>query len=112
MLTGVNVLDYDLVVAASTFYGYGALYSDVQVTFSDGATRDIVQKDYPVGNFVACGFAGSEKIGFMLPQSLMDYLASSGQSSSSSACDPMQIAKGWAPIGRRVFASAEAREKN
>jgi hypothetical protein len=40
------------VCAASTIYGYGALYSDVQVTFLDGQTADLVQKAYPLSNFI------------------------------------------------------------
>jgi len=52
--------------AASTIFGYGALYSDVQVTFRDGNTKDLLQKAYPVSNFIAAGFAGSVRIGFKL----------------------------------------------
>ena len=57
------------VVGAPSVFGYGALYSDVQVTFADGNTRDLVQKAYPLSNFIAAGFAGSVRVGFMLLQS-------------------------------------------
>lgn len=36
------------VCAASTIYGYGGLYSDVQVTFPDESTADLIQKAYPI----------------------------------------------------------------
>ena len=62
------------VVAASTIWGYGALYSDVQVTLSDGSTRDMLRKAYPVANVIAAGFAGSVRIGFSLIQSLESIL--------------------------------------
>lgn len=99
------------VVAASTIYGYGALYSDVQVTFRDGATRDLLQKAYPVGNFVAAGFAGSVKIGFLLIQSLMDYLALPEEALDKFAWDPVVAAVEWAPIAKAVFQSAGPEEQ-
>lgn len=99
------------VVAASTIYGYGALYSDVQVTFRDGTTRDVLQKAYPVANFMAGGFAGSVKIGFMLLQSLIDQLTTPGESPDTYACHPVAAAFGWAPVARAVFASAESSER-
>ena len=55
-------------------FGYGALYSDVQVTFPDGSTKDLLQKAYPLSNFIAAGFAGSVRIGFMLLDSLSQFL--------------------------------------
>jgi hypothetical protein len=100
------------VVAASTIYGYGALYSDVQVTFRDGTTRDILQKAYTVANFVAGGFAGSVKIGFMLVQSLIDHLTVADTPDDDTyAWDPLAAALSWAPIAPRVFASAEDSEQ-
>ena len=99
------------VVAASTIYGYGALYSDVQVTFRDGTTRDLLQKAYPVSNFIAAGFAGSVKIGFMLVQSLMDHLALPGEALDKFAWDPIIAAVGWAPIAKAVFQAAEPAEQ-
>jgi hypothetical protein len=53
-----------------TVFGYGALYSDVQVTFRDGGTKHLLQEAYPLSNFIAAGFAGSVHIGFMLLDSL------------------------------------------
>jgi hypothetical protein len=99
------------VVAASTIYGYGALYSDVQVTFRDGTTRDVLQKAYTVADFIAGGFAGSVKIGFMLLQSLIDHLVVPSQPDGAYAWDPVAAALSWAPTAPRVFASAEDHER-
>jgi hypothetical protein len=99
------------VVAASTIYGYGALYSDVQVTYPDGTTRDVLQKAYPVANFMAGGFAGSVKIGFMLMQSLIDHLKAPAGYAKTHALDPVAAALSWEPIAQSVFATADAGER-
>jgi hypothetical protein len=99
------------VVAASTIFGYGALYSDVQVTLRNGTTRDILQKGYIVANFIAGGFAGSVKIGFMLIQSLSDHLALPTEMEETYAWEPVAAALSWAPIAKQVFASADAIER-
>jgi ATP-dependent protease HslVU (ClpYQ) peptidase subunit len=55
-------------------FDYGAMMSDVRVTFSDGSERDLVQKAYSVGPYILAGFAGSVKIGFQLIESLARFL--------------------------------------
>jgi hypothetical protein len=99
------------VVAASTLFGYGALYSDVRVTFRDGTERDLVQKAYPMGNYIAGGFAGSIKLGFMLLQSLADSLAASEDEIDRVVFDPVPVAIKWSPLARSIFLSAEAEER-
>jgi hypothetical protein len=99
------------VVAASTIFGYGALYSDVQVTFRDGSTRDLVQKAYPISNFIVAGFSGSVKIGFMLIKSLKDELKIPAQDYSRLAWDPIFISKHWSVIAKSVFDAAPKEEK-
>src|SRR5450759_2701557 len=94
------------VVGATSVFGYGALYSDVQVTFADGSTRDLVQKAYPLGNFIAAGFAGSVRIGFKLLQSLAVFLVLPDEALGSHASDPIWVATQWAPIARSVFEGA------
>lgn len=81
------------VVAASTLYGYGALFSDVQVTFKDGHTEDILQKAHPISNFIAAGFAGSVRIGFMLLQSLHEALRLSDEDLATLAWDLTGLAR-------------------
>jgi hypothetical protein len=99
------------VCAASTIYGYGALYSDVQVTFPDGRTADLVQKAYPLSNFIAAGFAGSVRIGFMLLQSLGDALSLPSKALETHAWEPKWVSQNWRPIAKSVFDSAPKEEK-
>jgi ATP-dependent protease HslVU (ClpYQ) peptidase subunit len=77
------------VVGATSVFGYGALYSDIQVTFADGTTRDLVQKTYPITNFIAAGFAGSVQIGVSLLQSLADCTRLPDQALATQAWDPI-----------------------
>jgi hypothetical protein len=99
------------VCAASTIYGYGALYSDVQVTFPDGRTADLVQKAYPLSNFIAAGFAGSVRIGFTLLQSLSDGLSLPSKALETHAWEPKWVSQKWASIAKSVFDSAPEEEK-
>jgi hypothetical protein len=85
------------VVGASSIFGYGTLYSDVQVTFRDGTTKDLVQKAYPLSNFIAAGFSGSVRLGFMLLQSLADFTQIPEGSGGKLAWDPVVVSRNWAP---------------
>ncbi|SPE44557.1 conserved hypothetical protein [Candidatus Sulfotelmatobacter sp. SbA7] len=76
------------ICATSTIYGYGALYSDVQVTFRDGHTRDLIQKAYPLGNSIAAGFAGSVRIGFDLLSNLTQCLSMPPEARKTVAWEP------------------------
>lgn len=100
------------VVGASSIFGYGALYSDVQVTFADGKTQDLLQKAYPLANFIAAGFAGSVRIGFMLLQSLANFTRMPEDAAETHAWDPIWVSTNWSPIARSVFESAPAAEKS
>lgn len=98
------------IVGASSLFGYGVVISDVQVTLHDGKTIDIIQKAYPLSNYIIGGFAGSVMIGFMLLQNLATILqVPSGQ--ESYAWDPVEIANYWSPIARDIFASAPLEER-
>jgi hypothetical protein len=99
------------IYAASTIYGYGALCSDIQVTFADGSTADLIQKAYPISNFIAVGFAGSVRIGFSLLQSLSDCLRLPPEVSKTRAWEPKWVSAKWAPIAKSVFDDADGREK-
>lgn len=100
------------VVAASTVFGYAAVYSDVQVTFPDNSTKDILQKTYPISNFIVVGFAGSVQIGFMLLQSLRDFLRMPEGTENSHAWDPVWVSNNWCQVARTVFQSAPPGEKS
>src|SRR5262245_691336 len=55
------------VLGSAMVFGYGALISDIRVTWRDGRPpRDILQKIYPIGPMMMAGFSGSVKIGFTM----------------------------------------------
>lgn len=99
------------VVGASTIWGYGVVISDVQVTFSDGTTADILQKSYPISNFIVAGFAGSVKIGFMLLESLAQFVHLPPNKAETHAWDPLWVSNNWWPLAQEVFRSAPEPEK-
>jgi hypothetical protein len=80
-------------------FGYGIGISDVRVTLGDSG-YDCLQKIYPVGRFVAMGFAGSVKIGFAMKDEATSLLYSDDP---SLACDPIEVSKLWPHQARRVF---------
>ena len=99
------------VIGATSVYGYGALYSDVEVTFADGVSRDLVQKAYPITNFIAAGFSGSVRVGFALLQSLANCTKLPTEALTSQAWDPVWVATKWAPVARSVFEGAPPEEQ-
>lgn len=99
------------VVGASTFWGYGILVSDVQVTFSDGTTADMLQKSYPISNFIVAGFSGSVRIGFMLLESLAQFTQLTQEQLKSQAWDPIWVSNNWWQIAKKVYDSAPVSEK-
>jgi len=96
----------------TSMFGYGALYSDVQVTFPDGTTRDLIQKAYPITNFIAAGFSGSVKVGFSLLQSMAGFTRLPDEALKTQAWDPVWVARRWAPVARSVFDSAREVERS
>ena len=98
------------ILAASNVLGSCGLYSDVQVTFKDGKTKDLVQKAYPITNSIGAGFAGSVQIGFMLIQSLADFVKLPNWDDQA-GWDPRWVASNWAPIARALFEKAPATER-
>jgi hypothetical protein len=100
------------VCAASTIFGYGALYSDVQVTLRSGQTKDLIQKAYPLGNFIAAGFAGSVQIGFRLLQSLSNFVALSPEESQIMAWEPTFVSSSWATTAKSIFDSSPSEERD
>ena len=101
------------VVGATSIYGYGALYADVQVTFESGVTRDLVQKSHPISNFIAAGFSGSVRVGFALLQSLADCTKLPDEALETQAWDPVWVATHqWAPAARSVFKAAPYKERD
>jgi hypothetical protein len=91
-----------------TLFGYAAIISDVCVTFSHpkrpSVQRDMLQKVYPVGNFIVAGFAGSVEIGFQLLDDLSRFL-SLPEGEKDAAWYPEWVAEEWHPRAQRIFAS-------
>jgi hypothetical protein len=96
------------VVGAATPFGYGTGISDIRVTFSNGGERDCLQKIYPVGRFIAAGFAGSVAIGFAMIDRLKELLF---DSSESKAWDPVIVSQWWAEDARAVFEKSSEKEQ-
>jgi len=98
------------VIGAASVLSTGAIISDIRVRFQSGHTADILQKAYPVGNYIAAGFAGSVKIGFQLIQDLKDSMTVSGMDGGY-AFDPVQVANAWSSRAREIFAHAAGEER-
>lgn len=100
------------VIGASTIWRYGTVVSDIQVTFADGATVDLLQKAYPVGNSIVVGFAGSVRVGFALTESLRRFLLVPPNILSTHAWDPIWVANNWAPVAREVYEAQPKQERD
>jgi hypothetical protein len=99
------------IIGGSNIFGYGALISDVQVTFANKRTIDFVQKAYLISNFLAAGFTGSVRIGFMLLSSLIHFTYLTPGRRKTDSWDPVWIADNWHPIAKDVFESAPREER-
>src|SRR5216684_1247717 len=92
------------VIAANVpFLGYAMAISDIRVTFGDSDARqekDCLQKIYPVGQYLAAGFAGAVEIGFEMIRSLQKGLH---LNDPSLAWDPSVIAEEWPMTARKIF---------
>jgi hypothetical protein len=100
------------VIGASSIFDYGAMLSDVRVTFSDGSQRDLVQKAYPVGQYIVAGFAGSIRIGFQMLESLTKFLIVPPEAPQPGAWEPEWVAQHWKPIAFQIFATADTLEQS
>lgn len=94
------------VIGGSTVFGYGALISDIRVTFSDGSEADLIQKAYPISNFVAAGFAGSVQMGFLLLNDLSEFTKLAPEALKTHAWEPSWIADKWPIRAKTVFQTA------
>lgn len=98
--------------ACNILGGYAAMVSDVQVTFRDGRTVDLVRKAYPVGHFIVGAFAGSVQIGFALLQSVSDHLRLSADAPANACWAPNVVAEHWAPFARDIFDAAPVAQRD
>ncbi|MBD3669278.1 MAG: hypothetical protein HUJ29_00765 [Gammaproteobacteria bacterium] len=99
------------IIGASSLFGNGVVISDIQVTFSNGKTRDILQKAYPLGNFIVGGFAGSVLIGFNLLESMRQFLALPEDIAQKHAWNPTIVAQNWSPIAKQIYDASPEQEK-
>lgn len=101
------------VIGASSLFGYGVMLSDVRVRFPNGKTADLVRKAFPVGPYIAAGFAGSVYIGFRLLESLQKFLfiPPSTPDIDQLAWQPEWVAEQWAPEAKAIYASCPKSER-
>ncbi len=92
------------IVGRAMPFGYAAGISDIRVTLADRAEHDCLQKVYPVGRFMAMGFAGSILIGFEMVSRLTQLLENVDP---QMAWDPNAVAEWWPVDAREVFESFE-----
>jgi hypothetical protein len=80
--------------------GYGALISDVRVSWNNGrVSHDVLQKIYMVAPMMIAGFAGSVEIGFRLMEDMGEFLAAP----KGFVWKPRAAAWLWHRRGRRIF---------
>jgi len=100
------------VIGACPLLGaYAITVSDIQVTFPDGRTFDLVRKAYPVGPNLIGGFAGSAYIGFELLRSVAGFLRLPKGTPENTGWHPVWVAESWSPIARNVFERADERQQ-
>jgi hypothetical protein len=97
------------VVGTAPIWGWAVGLSDIRVTFPDGSELDCLRKVYPVGRFLAAGFAGSVAIGFAMIQRLSELLY---QPNENIAWIPPEVANWWQHDAQDVFNSFAAVERN
>jgi hypothetical protein len=94
------------VIGSSTVFGYGVLISDIRVTLPEEKEYDILQKAYPVGDFIVAGFAGSVKLGFKLLENLRQFLKLP-DNVKDCAWDPEWVANNWEPRAKTIYKTAQ-----
>ena len=91
------------IVGATSIFGYSVIVSDIQVTCGDsGRRKDILQKAFPMGKYIAAGFAGDVRAGFALLTSLNNFL-DPGDISDDECWQPDWVADHWPSEARRVY---------
>ena len=98
------------VIGAASLLSTGALISDVRVRLSTGETREMLQKAYPICNYMAAGFAGSVRIGFQLLNCLSELTSPPGVPDGFMV-DPVEVAEVWSPIAQAAFRGAPPEER-
>jgi hypothetical protein len=97
------------IVGTPTPFGHAVALSDIKVTLGDNSECDCLQKIYPVGRFLALGFAGSVQIGFDMVACLSRLLY---HPNASLAWEPQAVAGWWPQHARGIFGSAAKEEQD
>jgi len=100
-----------LIVGLSSIFGYGAIISDIAVTFQNGEKRDCLKKSFVTSQFVAAGFSGSVYNGYRLIQAFADLTHISKDAENTYCCDPIFFANKFQPTAKDIFRSAPALEQ-
>jgi hypothetical protein len=64
-----------LILGHASGFDYGALISDVRVSWGTDQHADMLQKIYPVGPLLLAGFAGSVQVGFQMIHDMREAFA-------------------------------------
>ena len=97
------------IVGTAPPFGWAVGLSDIRVTLNDGSELDCLRKIYPVGRFIAAGFAGSVRIGFAMIQRLSELLYHPDQ---HLAWIPAEVARWWQLDAQNVFNAADPVEQD
>jgi hypothetical protein len=87
------------IVGKAMPFGFAAAVSDTRVTTPKGL-KDCLQKIFPVGRFMALGFAGSVVIGLEMVETLSQLLNEAGP---DGAWEPAAVAEWWPKDAKAVF---------
>lgn len=99
------------VVGTTSIFGYGVLLSDIQVTCGwSGVTFDVLQKSFPVGKYIAAGFAGDVRAGLWLIDSLRAFLNVS-DTPHDECWEPAWVAQHWAVEAKLAYAELAATQE-
>jgi hypothetical protein len=90
------------ILGQASIFDYGAMISDVRVTWGGGQHADVLQKIHPVGHLMLVGFAGSVELGFAMVNDMQQLF----QGPAGHVWFPRAASWIWWRRGRRIFASA------
>lgn len=93
-------------------FGYGALISDIRVTWQNRAHKDVLQKIYPIGSMMMAGFAGSVQLGFAMIEDMQRAFDLSQPPDFPTRRNTWFVQEAcwrWHRRGRRIFRRAPAR---
>lgn len=99
------------VIGSSTMFGYGIVMSDIRVTCGDtGITMDVLQKAYPVGDFIVAGLAGDVGTGLTLLRSMQLFLRRM-KPEADECFDPEWVAENWSKEAKQIYSDISRDEQ-